>query len=251
MSAVPRKAILCNYGCRTTSDVILVLLLLLLPQVGAAVTLQACIREELGSSFDCDVGNSEVVWSYWVTPGLDHDRLLTSPYPFNTHQSCYNRCCAIAVFVLFGQYSDISANEDNSFRNHIRQPKLLAVSSVNKPVGLVCLPYVMWSAHFFVTHIQTEKIISWNGPIVHVCCFMLARESTKTFVSRIHIRQPSPKNSEKNLRQPKNSLGSLVSRGITVLFFAVCSYILPCGLLPCVVYIFVFYLQLFIFNACL
>ena len=74
---------------------------------------------------------------------------------------------------------------------------LLAVSNVKNPVGLVGLPYVMWSAHFFVTHIQTEKISSWNGPTVHVCCFMLARASTKTFVSRIHIRQPSPKNSEK------------------------------------------------------
>jgi len=65
---------------------------------------------------------------------------------------------------------------------------LLAVSNVNNPVGLVCLPFVMWSANFFVTHIQTEKISSWNGPTVHVCCFMLARASTKTFVSRIHIR---------------------------------------------------------------
>jgi len=44
---------------------------------------------------------------------------------------------------------------------------------------------VMWSAHFFVTHIQTEKISSWNGPTVHVCCFMLARACTKTFVSRV------------------------------------------------------------------
>jgi len=44
---------------------------------------------------------------------------------------------------------------------------------------------VMWSAHFFVTHIQTEKISSWNGPTVHVCCLMLARASTKTFVSRV------------------------------------------------------------------
>jgi len=65
---------------------------------------------------------------------------------------------------------------------------LLAVSNVNNPVGLVGLLYVMWSAHFFVTHIQTEKISSWKGPTVHVCCFMLARASTKTFVSRIHIR---------------------------------------------------------------
>jgi len=43
----------------------------------------------------------------------------------------------------------------------------------------------MWSAHFFVTHIQAEKISSWNGPTVHVCCFMLARGSTKTFISRV------------------------------------------------------------------
>ena len=62
---------------------------------------------------------------------------------------------------------------------------LLAVSNVNNPVGLVGLPCVMWSAHFFVTHIQTEKISSWNCPTVHVCCFMLARASTKTFVSRV------------------------------------------------------------------
>ena len=83
-------------------------------------------------------------------------------------------------------YSDTSANEDNSFQSHIRQPKRVHFSS-------------------------------WNGPTVHVCCFMLARASTKTFISRIHIHQPSPKNSEKNLRYPKNSLaGSLVSRGITV-----------------------------------
>ena len=62
---------------------------------------------------------------------------------------------------------------------------LLAVSNVNNPVGLVGLTYVTWSAHFFVTHIQTEKIGSWNGPTVHVCCFMLARASTKTFVNRV------------------------------------------------------------------
>jgi len=44
---------------------------------------------------------------------------------------------------------------------------------------------VMWSAHFFVTHIQTEKISSWNGPNVHVCCVMLVHTFTKTFVSRV------------------------------------------------------------------
>ena len=65
---------------------------------------------------------------------------------------------------------------------------------------------------------KLNELLSWNGPTVHVCCFKLARASTKTFVSRIHIRQPSPKNSgKKYLLQPKNSLaGSLVSRGITV-----------------------------------
>ena len=62
---------------------------------------------------------------------------------------------------------------------------LLTVSNVNNLAGLVGLPYVMWSAHFFVTHIQREKISSWNDLTVHVCCFMLARASTKTFVSRV------------------------------------------------------------------
>jgi hypothetical protein len=32
---------------------------------------------------------------------------------------------------------------------------LLAVSNVNNPVGLVGLPYVMWSAHFFC-HTHTD-----------------------------------------------------------------------------------------------
>ena len=62
------------------------------------------------------------------------------------------------------------------------------------------------------------ELLSWNGPTAHVCRFMLARASTKTFVNRIHIRQPSPKKQRKNLRQPKNWLAeSFVSRGITVL----------------------------------
>ena len=29
------------------------------------------------------------------------------------------------------------------------------------------------------------ELLSWNGPTVHVCCFMLARASAKTFVSRV------------------------------------------------------------------
>jgi len=29
------------------------------------------------------------------------------------------------------------------------------------------------------------ELICWNDPTVHVCCFMLARASTKTFVNRV------------------------------------------------------------------
>ena len=45
--------------------------------------------------------------------------------------------------------------------------------------------------------------LSWNGPTVRVCCFMLACASTKTFVSRIHICQPSPKTAKKSLLAEK------------------------------------------------
>ena len=49
------------------------------------------------------------------------------------------------------------------------------------------------------------ELLSWNGPTVHVSCFMLARASTKTLVSRVQ-------------KIAKNSLAeSLVSGGITVL----------------------------------
>ena len=44
------------------------------------------------------------------------------------------------------------------------------------------------------------ELLFWNGPTVHVCCFMLGRAYTKTFVSRIHIRYPNPKNNEKIFR---------------------------------------------------
>ena len=49
------------------------------------------------------------------------------------------------------------------------------------------------------------ELLSWNGPTVHVCCFMLARASTKTFVSRVQ------KNTEKifvrqKIRQQGRSL---------------------------------------------
>ena len=66
---------------------------------------------------------------------------------------------------------------------------------------------LLWSAHFFVTHIQTEKISSWNGPTFHVCCFMLARASTKTFVSRVRKQRKKSLLAEKFVsmftRQPR------------------------------------------------
>jgi hypothetical protein len=81
--------------------------------------------------------------------------------------------------------SEITFVSRNVISHRLSAVSLLAVSKVNNPVGLVGLPYVMWSAHFFVTHKQTEKISSWNGPTVHVRCFMLARASTITFVRRV------------------------------------------------------------------
>jgi hypothetical protein len=64
--------------------------------------------------------------------------------------------------------SGITLVSRNAISHRLSGVSLLAVSNVNNPVGSVCLPYVMRSAHFFVTHIQTEKISSWNGPTVHV-----------------------------------------------------------------------------------
>ena len=32
---------------------------------------------------------------------------------------------------------------------------------------------------------KLTELLSWNGPTVYVWCFMLARASTKTFVSRV------------------------------------------------------------------
>jgi hypothetical protein len=68
--------------------------------------------------------------------------------------------------------SGITFVSRNVISHRLSGVTLLVVSNVNNPVGLVGLPYVMWSAQFFVTHIQTEKTSSWNGPTVHVCCFM-------------------------------------------------------------------------------
>ena len=55
---------------------------------------------------------------------------------------------------------------------------------------------------------KLTELLSWNGPTVHVCCFMLARASTKTFVSRVQ------KTSEKifvsrKIRQQGHSLAEV------------------------------------------
>jgi len=36
-----------------------------------------------------------------------------------------------------------------------------------------------------VKNLSKVELLSWNDPTVHVCCSMLARASTKTFVSRV------------------------------------------------------------------
>ena len=60
---------------------------------------------------------------------------------------------------------------------------------------------------------KLTEIFSWIGLTVHVCCFMLARASTKTFVSRTDIRQPSPKTAEifvsRKIRQQGHSLAEV------------------------------------------
>jgi hypothetical protein len=95
---------------------------------------------------------------------------------------------SVAGLCLFAK-GEVKKSVQNSLNFSFFQNVLKVIQTlIFNPVGLVGLPYVMWSTHFFVTHIQTEKIISWKSPTVHVCCFMLARASTKTFVSRIHIR---------------------------------------------------------------
>ena len=47
------------------------------------------------------------------------------------------------------------------------------------------------------------ELLSWNGPTAHICYFMLARASTKTFVRRIHILQPNPYSLAESKKQRK------------------------------------------------
>ena len=57
------------------------------------------------------------------------------------------------------------------------------------------------------------ELLSWNGPTVHVCCFMLVRASTKTFVIRISIRQPNLYSLAESKKQRKKS--SLVEKFVS------------------------------------
>jgi len=58
--------------------------------------------------------------------------------------------------------------------------------SVDRGTVIPRLTKIIRSGITFVSrNTQTEKISSWNGPTVHVCCFILVRASTKTFVSRV------------------------------------------------------------------
>jgi hypothetical protein len=107
---------------------------------------------------------------------LKYIKYINSSYKYNKVDTVIPRLTKIIR-------SGITFVSRNVISHRLSGVSLLTVSNVNNTVGLVGLRYVMWSAHFFVTHIQTEKISSWNGLTVHVCCFMLACASTKTFVS--------------------------------------------------------------------
>ena len=109
----------------------------------------------------------------------------------------------------------------SSFQNVSKVIQTLVFNQDTKSVhfSFVGMPLCSQRLKLFPVMQQTEKISSWNGPTVHVCCFMLARASTKTFVSRVR------KTAKKNFRYPKNSLaGSLVSWGITVIFDTCCFF---------------------------
>jgi hypothetical protein len=51
------------------------------------------------------------------------------------------------------------------------------------------------------------ELLSWNGPTVHICCFMLASASTKTFVSRVEKQRK--KFVSRKIRQQGHSLAEV------------------------------------------
>ena len=48
---------------------------------------------------------------------------------------------------------------------------------------------------------KLTELLSWNGPTVHVCCFMSARASIKTFVSRVQKTAKKSSLAEKFVRK--------------------------------------------------
>ena len=56
---------------------------------------------------------------------------------------------------------------------------------------------------------KLTELLSWNGPNVHVCCFMLTRASTKTFVSRVQKTEKKIFVSRK-IRQQGHSLAEVL-----------------------------------------
>ena len=53
------------------------------------------------------------------------------------------------------------------------------------------------------------ELLSWNGPTVHVCCFMLARASIKTFVSRFQKKQRKKVFVSRKIREQGHSLAEI------------------------------------------
>jgi len=45
--------------------------------------------------------------------------------------------------------------------------------------------------------LKSIELLSWDGPTVHVCCFMLARASTKKLVSRVQKTTEKSSSAEK------------------------------------------------------
>ena len=109
--------------------------------------------------------------------------LFFSSWPLSLLKEKPKICPKLIELLFFSEHFKSDSDTCLQPRHKVerKQPSRVGGS----PLCDVVSSFLLWSAHFFVTHIQTEKISSWNGPTVHVCCFILARASTKTFVSRV------------------------------------------------------------------
>ena len=111
-------------------------------------------------------------------------------------------CLYLVKAIELFKYSDTSANEDNSFRNHIRQPKSsLAKTSrclERKQPSRVGVSRLYDVVSSFLCHTHTEgkdKLLEWPD----LSCWLL-------YVSaRIHknIRQPNPYSLAESEKQQK------------------------------------------------